>query len=83
VSPRGIYSPRPLAISSPPNAKVDRREVEVIARILRQQGPLGVRELRRQAESRLWGPGRFGPALARAQREGLVRRVGRRTYAAV
>ena len=33
--------------------------------------------------SRLWGPGRFGPALRRAVRDGRVRRVGRRTWAAV
>jgi len=33
--------------------------------------------------ARLWGPGRFGPALRRVVRDGRVRRVGRRTWAAV
>jgi hypothetical protein len=39
--------------------------------------------LRARVEARLWGPGRFGPALRRAVRDGRVRRVGRRTWAAV
>jgi hypothetical protein len=34
-------------------------------------------------EARLWGPGRFGPALRRAVADGRVRRAGRRTWAAV
>jgi hypothetical protein len=33
--------------------------------------------------ARLWGPGRFGPALRHAVRDGRVRRAGRRTWAAV
>jgi hypothetical protein len=56
--------------------------VEAIVSALRRHGPLGPRELSRQVQARLWGPGRFGAALARAQREGLVRRSGRRTYVA-
>ena len=39
--------------------------------------------LARPVEARLWGPGRFGPALRRVVRDGRVRRVGRRTWAAV
>ena len=78
---RHIYSPRPLAITGAPNAAVDRRETDAIIAVLRREGPLGVRELRKHVEARYWGPGRFGPALARARAEGRVRRVGRRLYA--
>jgi hypothetical protein len=83
VSQRRIFSPRPLAISGAPNPALERREVEAITAILRREGPLSTRELRRRVDARLWGPGRFGAALARARTQGLVRRVGRGTYAAV
>jgi hypothetical protein len=59
-----------------PSPAVDRRKVEAIVSALRRRGPLGPRELSRQVQARLWGPGRFRTALARAQREGLVRRSG-------
>ena len=51
--------------------------------VLRREGPLDARTLRARVEARLWGLGRFGPALRRAVRDGRVRRVGRRTWAAV
>jgi hypothetical protein len=57
-------------------------EVVVIERVLRERGPLDVRELRAATESRFWGPGRFSAALDRARRTGRVRRTGRRRYAA-
>ena len=53
------------------------------SRVLRREGPLDSRTLRARVEARFWGPGRFGPALRRAVRDGRVRRVGRRTWAAV
>ena len=59
------------------------REAEAIVAVLRREGPLDARTLRARVEARLWGPGRFGPALRRAVRDGRVRRVGRRTWAAV
>ena len=48
-----------------------------------REGPLDARTLRARVGARLWGPGRFGPALRRVVRDGRVRRVGRRTWAAV
>jgi hypothetical protein len=59
------------------------READAIVAALRHEGPLDGRTLRARVEARLWGPGRFGPALRRAMRDGRVRRVGRRTWAAV
>ena len=56
---------------------------EAIAAVLRREGPLDARTLRARVEARLWGPGRFGPALRHAVRDGRARRVGRRTWAAV
>ena len=60
------------------------READAIVAVLRREGPLDGRTLRAPVSRRgLWGPGRFGPALRRAVRDGRVRRVGRRTWAAV
>ena len=59
------------------------REAEAIVAVLRREGPLDARTLRARVEARLSGPGRFGPALRRAMRDGRVRRVGRRTWAAI
>lgn len=79
---RSVWSPAPLAGPRSADTHVE-AEVEAIVRALKEHGPLGVRELRRIVQSRFWGPGRFGPALARARRDGRIRREGRRRYAAV
>ena len=71
----------PSAARSPP-ASPSARPSAIVA-VLRREGPLDGRTLRARVEARLWGPGRFGPALRRAMRDGRVRRVGRRTWAAV
>lgn len=82
--PAGMcWSPRPPAISGTDPAGLAEREADAIVSVLRREGPLDVRTLRNRVEARLWGPGRFGPALRRALRDGRVRRVGRRTWAAV
>jgi hypothetical protein len=80
---RRIWSPRPLAIGSQVPAGLAERESEAIVEVLRREGPLSTRELRERVQSRLWGPGRFGPALHQALVDGRVRRVGRRRWAAV
>jgi hypothetical protein len=80
---RRIWSPRPLAIGSQDPAGLIEREADAIVAVLRREGPLGTRTLRARVEARLWGPGRFGPALRRAVADGRVRRAGRRTWAAV
>jgi MFS family permease len=80
---RHVWSPRPLAASGTDPAGLAEREVDAIVAVLRREGPLDARTLRARVEARLWGPGRFGPALRRAMSDGRVRRVGRRTWAAV
>ena len=80
---RHVWSPGPLALSGREPAGLAEREAEAIVAVLRREGPLDARTLRARVEARLWGPGRFGPALRRAVRDGRVRRVGRRTWAAV
>lgn len=80
---RRVWSPRPLAVSATDPAELLERETEAIVTLLRREGPLSTRTLRFRVEARLWGPGRFGPALRRAVREGRIKRVGRRTWAAV
>jgi hypothetical protein len=80
---RHVWSPRPLAISGTEPAGLAEREDEAIVGVLRREGPLDTRTLRARVGARLWGPGRFGPALRRVLRDGRVRRVGRRTWAAI
>jgi hypothetical protein len=80
---RRVWSPRPLAIGGTDPAGLAEREVDAIVAVLQREGPLDSRTLRARVEARLWGPGRFGPALRRAVLDGRVRRLGRRTWAAV
>jgi hypothetical protein len=72
-----------VTISSPRTEDRDiEREVGELVGALRQHGPMTRKDLRRAAESRFWGPGRFGNALWLAQRRGLVRRADGRFIAA-
>jgi hypothetical protein len=80
---RRVWSPRPLAFGGVEPEGLAERETDAIVAVLRREGPLDARTLRARVEARLWGPGRFGPALRRAMGDGRVRRVGRRTWAAV
>jgi hypothetical protein len=77
-----VWSPSTVAAARTEDRHIE-GEMEAIVAALREHGPLGARELRRLTEARFWGPGRFGTALARARREGRVRRTGPRRYAAV
>jgi hypothetical protein len=77
MSGRHVWSPRPLAVGAPADEARARREADAIAEVLRREGPLPTRELRRRVEARLWGPGRFRPALRAAQQAGRIRRDGR------
>lgn len=67
--------------SSGPDTVLD-REIEAIVALLRQEGPLTRTAIRTRLETRLWGPGRLGAALAEARRRGDIRRTRWRTYAA-
>jgi hypothetical protein len=81
VSSRRIWAPRPT-MTRAPDPDLD-AEADALVRLLREQGPLDARTLRRLAESRYWGPGVFAAALDHARRQGRVRRLGYRTYDAV
>ena len=80
---RRVWSPRPLAVGATDPKGLVEREADAIVAVLRREGPLGTRTLRARVEARLWGPGRFAPALRRAVSDGRVRRAGRQTWAAV
>jgi MFS family permease len=56
------------------------REIDVIARALRESGRTRRDELARRVGARSWGPGRFRAALREAIDEGLVRRAGRDSF---
>jgi hypothetical protein len=58
------------------------REVDVIVRILREQGELDRAALATAVRARHWGPGRLRGALLEAVARGEVRRVARGHYAA-
>ena len=56
------------------------REVEEIAAVLRERGPMRGDELARAIGARRWGPRRFKAALRQALADGLIARVGPNTY---
>jgi hypothetical protein len=58
------------------------REVDAIAKLVKEKGPLQPSEIRQALATKLWGPGRLRAALAEARRRGLVRKTGRRYEAA-
>ena len=58
-----------------------RDEVDAIGAALRDNGTLERDSLKRQVNSRRWGPGCFARALSQAQQAGIVARVGRNRYA--
>jgi hypothetical protein len=81
VSRRSVWAPQMVTSSPRDDLDLD-REIDAIVQLLREKGPLGPTEIRRELENKLWGPGRLRAALAEARRRGLVRRIGRRRYEA-
>jgi len=81
VSRRSVWAPQMVTSSPRDDLDLD-REIDAIVQLLREKGPLGPTEIRRELETKLWGPGRLHAALAEARRRGLVRRIGRRRYEA-
>jgi hypothetical protein len=81
-----FYSPGMLgtASSSSRVAAIARenldREIEVIARALREHGPLERDELKRRVGGHYWGPSRFRAALRAAVREGRATPHSRTIY---
>jgi hypothetical protein len=78
---RRIWAPQ-MVFSTPAEDTDLDREIEAIVKLLRDKGPLPAPQIRRELETRFWGPGRLRAALVEARRRGLVTRTGRRTYAA-
>jgi hypothetical protein len=81
VSRRSVWSPQ--MVSSTAGEDVDlEREIDAIVKLLKEKGPLPSPQIRRQLETKFWGPGRLRAALVEARRRGLVRRSSGRTYEA-
>lgn len=78
---RSVWAPAMLSSTAGEDRDLD-REVDAIVTLLKDQGPLPAPRIRRELETRFWGPGRLRAALVEARRRGLVRRAGRRTYEA-
>ncbi len=62
--------------------RVLQREVDAIARLLQDDGPLDRRSIAEAVRARYWGPGRFRLALREAMAQGKVRLAGRGRFAA-
>jgi len=75
------WSPMPHLSTRGPTTVVG-EEANEIARTLSDRGPLSRRGLQIAVGARYWGPLRFGQALRYALEHGLIRRVGRETFAA-
>jgi MFS family permease len=74
---RIFWSSYPAFSSADDDEGALRREVDLIARELGEQGALSRRALAGRLHARLWGPGQFGRALGHAVASGRVRRDGR------
>ena len=70
-----------LSVRSDVDTDID-EEVDTLARVLAEHGPLDRKELGARANCRRWGPGRFGRALRQGMLEGRIRRSGRDRYEA-
>jgi hypothetical protein len=81
VSRRSVWAPQMVTSTARDDVDLD-REIDAIVQLLKEKGPLGPTEIRRELETRFWGPGRLRAALAESRRRGLVRRAGRRRYEA-
>jgi MFS family permease len=76
------YAPWMSVSPDTDSARDLQREVDVIVRILREQGELDRSALATAVRARHWGPGRLRGALLEAVARGEVRRVTRGRYAA-
>jgi MFS family permease len=56
------------------------REIDSIAAVIEEHGPLVRDEIARLVNARRWGPGRFRNALYEAEVEGRIRRLSRTIY---
>jgi hypothetical protein len=56
------------------------REIDAIAAVVGEDGPLQREEIARRVGARRWGPGRFRNALYEAEAEGRIRRIARAIY---
>jgi MFS family permease len=78
-----FYSPGMLGTavhSRPVPQTVLDREIDAIAAVVEEDGPLPREEIARRIGARRWGPGRFRNALAEAEVEGRIRRISRAIY---
>jgi len=78
-----FYSPGMLGTavhSRPVSQAILDREIDAIAAVVDQDGPLQREEIARRVGARRWGPGRFRNALSEAEVEGRIRRISRSIY---
>ena len=78
---RSVWAPQMVSSILGEDTDLD-REIDAIVKLLEEKGPLGAPTIRRELETRFWGPGRLRAALVEARRRGLVRRIGTRTFEA-
>jgi hypothetical protein len=81
VPRRSVWAPQMVSSLIGEDTDVD-REIDAIVKLLKEKGPLPAPQIRRQLETKFWGPGRLRAALVEARRRGLVQRSSGRTYEA-
>jgi len=79
---RSVWAPQMISSTQGEDRDLD-REIDAIVKLLKEKGPLGAPTIRRELETRFWGPGRLRSALVEARRRGLVRRIGSRMFEVV
>jgi hypothetical protein len=78
-----FYSPGMLGTavhSRPVSQELLDREIDSIAAVVGEHGPMQREEIAQRVGARRWGPGRFRNALYEAESEGRIRRLSRTTY---
>ncbi|MEA2367127.1 MAG: hypothetical protein QOI32_2639 [Thermoleophilaceae bacterium] len=78
---RSVWAPSMVSATPREDTDLD-REIDAIVKLLKDKGPLPSPQIRRELETKFWGPGRLRAALVEARRRGLVTRTGRRSYEA-
>jgi hypothetical protein len=78
---RSVWAPTMVTSTAGEDIDLD-KEIDAIVKLLKEKGPLPSPQIRRELETKFWGPGRLRAALVEARRRGLVRRAGGRTYEA-
>jgi hypothetical protein len=72
---RGLNSPWVTVPGPEADDEALDREIAILSTVLQRRGPLGLKELAREAAASYWGPGRFRRAVREAIAEHRIARL--------